>query len=61
MKPDPEYGIACILAGYDAAYLVVGVRDDVLKLETRIAGMPDNTIIQLREVIKVEDRPWWEK
>ncbi len=60
-RPDPEYGIACILAGYKAAYLVVAVRDNVLKLETRITGMPDNTIIYAGEVTKVEDRPWWEK
>jgi len=60
-KPDPEYGVACILAGYDAAYLVVAVRDDVVKLETRLAGMPGNVIMKLDEVTRVEEKPWWEK
>ncbi len=61
VRPDPEYGVACILAGYNAAYLVVAVREHVLKLETRLAGMPDNTIVYLREVVKVDRKPWWEE
>ncbi len=59
-KPEVLSGVSCILASYDAAYLVVDVMRGVLMLKTRITGMPDKVGVTIHEVTKVEDRPWWE-
>ncbi len=60
VKPDSS-GVSNILAAYDAPYLVTEVHQFRLRLETRLTGMPDGAFVYRIEVVKVEDRPWWEK
>jgi hypothetical protein len=60
-SPDPEYGLGCILAGYDAAYLVQRVEGKNLYLETRLLSLQDPVLATVDEVVKVDRKPWWEE
>lgn len=61
VKPDPDYGIACILAGYDAAYLVERVEGDKLWLETRLPLFDKPVFVTVQECVKSSRQPWWVK
>lgn len=56
--PD-ESGVSCILAGYDAAYLVMAVDGHKLTIQTRVAGVGD-VVVYAHEVTQTDERPWWE-
>lgn len=62
-SPDPEYGCGCIMAGYDAAYLVKRVEGKNLYLETRLPLLKslDPVLATVDEVVKVDRQPWWEE
>lgn len=61
VKPDPEYGIGCMAAGYDAAYRVTRVEGSRLYIETRLPLLCDPILVTIDEVRKSTRKPWWEE
>lgn len=62
VRPDPEHGIGCICAGYDAAYRVVKVEPERRQLwaETRLPFLRDPIAFGFDEVEKTERPPHWD-
>jgi hypothetical protein len=61
VNPDPDYGGACIAAGFDAAYLVKAVDGIRLQVECRLPLMRDPMPLDACEVIKTDRLPWWDE